>query len=41
MALFGYPHAQENDARSALWRAALAIQRALIEINAETPAKRP
>jgi class 3 adenylate cyclase len=33
MALFGYPHAQENDAERAV-RAALAIQRALIEINA-------
>jgi hypothetical protein len=33
MALFGYPHAQENDAERAV-RAALAIQRALVEINA-------
>ena len=33
MALFGYPHAQENDAERAV-RAALAIQRALDEINA-------
>src|SRR5277367_5147454 len=33
MALFGYPHAQENDAERAV-RAALAIQRALAEINA-------
>jgi class 3 adenylate cyclase len=33
MALFGYPHAQENDAERAL-RAALAIQRALAELNA-------
>jgi class 3 adenylate cyclase len=33
MALFGYPHAQENDAERAV-RAALAIQRALGEINA-------
>ena len=33
MALFGYPLAQENDAERAL-RAALAIQRALAEINA-------
>jgi class 3 adenylate cyclase/predicted ATPase len=32
MALFGYPHAQENDAERAV-RAALAIQRALVEIN--------
>jgi class 3 adenylate cyclase/tetratricopeptide (TPR) repeat protein len=33
MALFGYPHAQENDTERAV-RAALAIQRALVEINA-------
>ena len=33
MALFGYPTAQENDAERAV-RAALAIQRALVEINA-------
>jgi class 3 adenylate cyclase len=33
MALFGYPHAQENDAERAV-RAALAIQRSLVEINA-------
>src|ERR1700733_7747880 len=33
MVLFGYPHAQENDAERAV-RAALAIQRALVEINA-------
>jgi class 3 adenylate cyclase/tetratricopeptide (TPR) repeat protein len=33
MALFGYPHAQENDGERAV-RAALAIQRALVEINA-------
>ena len=33
MALFGYPHAQENDAERGV-RAALAIQRALVEINA-------
>jgi class 3 adenylate cyclase/predicted ATPase len=33
MSLFGYPHAQENDAERAV-RAALAIQRALVEINA-------
>jgi class 3 adenylate cyclase/tetratricopeptide (TPR) repeat protein len=32
MALFGYPQAQENDAERAV-RAALAIQRALAEIN--------
>jgi hypothetical protein len=32
MALFGYPHAQENDAERAV-RAALAIQRALGELN--------
>jgi class 3 adenylate cyclase len=34
MALFGYPQAQENDAERAV-RAALAIQRALKEINAK------
>ena len=41
MALFGYPLAQENDAERAV-RAALAIQRALAEINARntTPAAR-
>ena len=33
VALFGYPHAQENDAERAV-RAALAIQRALGELNA-------
>ena len=33
MALFGYPQAQENDAERAA-RAALAIQRALAELNA-------
>jgi class 3 adenylate cyclase len=33
MALFGYPHAQENDAERAV-RAALAIQRGLADINA-------
>jgi len=33
MALFGYPHAQENDSERAV-RAALAIQRSLVEINA-------
>jgi predicted ATPase/class 3 adenylate cyclase len=32
MALFGYPHAQENDAERAV-RAALAIQRGLAELN--------
>ena len=39
MALFGYPHAQENDAERAV-RAALAIQRALSEMNARNAAKR-
>jgi class 3 adenylate cyclase/predicted ATPase len=38
MALFGYPHAQENDAERAI-RAALAIQRALVEINARNARK--
>jgi class 3 adenylate cyclase len=33
MALFGYPQAQENDAERAV-RAALAVQRALAELNA-------
>jgi class 3 adenylate cyclase len=33
LALFGYPHAEENDAERAV-RAALAIQRALAELNA-------
>ncbi len=33
MALFGYPHAQENDAERAV-RAALAIQRSLWDLNA-------
>jgi class 3 adenylate cyclase len=37
MALFGYPQAQENDAERA--RAALATQRALVEINARNSAK--
>ena len=38
MALFGYPIAQENDAERAV-RAALAIQRALSEINARSASK--
>ena len=38
MALFGYPHAQENDAERAV-RAALSIQRALVEINARNASK--
>ena len=38
MALFGYPKAQENDAERAV-RAALAIQRALAELNARNAAK--
>ncbi len=38
MALFGYPQAQENDAERAV-RAALAIQRAISEINARNAAK--
>ena len=38
MALFGYPQAQENDAERAV-RAALAIQRALAELNARNAAK--
>ena len=38
MALFGYPHAQENDAERAV-RTALAIQRALVEINARNARK--
>jgi class 3 adenylate cyclase/tetratricopeptide (TPR) repeat protein len=37
MALFGYPHAQENDAERAV-RAALAIQKALAEMNARNAA---
>src|SRR5271169_168807 len=40
MALFGYPHAQENDAERAV-RAALAIQRALVEINARNASRAP
>ena len=32
------PHAQENDAERAV-RAALAIQRALVELNARNPSK--
>ena len=39
MALFGYPKAQENDAERAV-RAALAIQRALAELNARNAGKR-
>ena len=38
MALFGYPQAQENDAERAV-RAALAIQRALSDLNARNAAK--
>jgi class 3 adenylate cyclase len=38
MALFGYPRAQENDAERAV-RAALAIQRALAELNARNAGK--
>src|SRR6516225_4823889 len=38
MALFGYPQAQENDAERAV-RAALAIQRALAEINIKNRGK--
>jgi IstB-like ATP binding protein/Adenylate and Guanylate cyclase catalytic domain/AAA ATPase domain len=40
MALFGYPQAQENDAERAA-RAALAIQRALAEVNARNAGKGP
>jgi len=39
MALFGYPKAQENDAERAV-RAALAIQRALAELNARNAGTR-
>ena len=39
MALFGYPQAQENDAERAV-RAALAIQRALFDLNARNAVKR-
>ena len=39
MAVFGYPRAQENDAERA-FRAALAIQRALAELNATNAARR-
>ena len=38
MALFGYPQAQENDAERAV-RAALAIQRALADLNARNAAR--
>ena len=38
LALFGYPRAQENDAERAV-RAALAIQRALAELNARSTGK--
>ena len=38
MALFGYPQAQENDAERAV-RAALAIQRALADLNERNAAK--
>ena len=37
MALFGYPHAQENDAERAV-RSALAIQRALSDLNTRNAA---
>ncbi|HEY1862687.1 MAG TPA: adenylate/guanylate cyclase domain-containing protein, partial [Roseiarcus sp.] len=39
MALFGYPRAQENDAERAV-RAALAIQRALSDLNARNATKK-
>jgi class 3 adenylate cyclase len=38
MALFGYPRAQENDAERAV-RAALAIQRSFVDINAKNAGK--
>src|SRR5580704_3808543 len=38
MALFGYPQAQENDAERAV-RAALAIQRALSDLNVRSAAR--
>jgi class 3 adenylate cyclase len=38
MALFGYPLAQENDAERAV-RAALAVQRAITDINSENSAR--
>src|SRR5262249_33183093 len=38
MALFGYPQAQENDAERSV-RAALAIQRALADLNASNAAR--
>jgi predicted ATPase len=38
MALFGYPHAQENDAERGT-RAALAIQRSLADLNAKNAGK--
>ena len=39
MALFGYPQAQENDAEPLHVKAALAIQRALSDLNARNAAK--
>ena len=38
MALFGYPQAQENDAERAV-RAALAIQRSLMDLNVRNAAE--